>query len=47
MREGDGMRIGLMVGATEGPDGTLDGLVAAALDGGGSDNVTVVLVRSH
>ena len=25
----------------------VDGLVAAALDGGGSDNVTVVLVRSH
>jgi len=25
----------------------VDGLVAAALDGGGSDNVTVILVRSH
>ena len=25
----------------------VDGLVAAALDGGGSDNVTVVLVRRH
>ena len=25
----------------------VDSLVAAALDGGGSDNVTVVLVRSH
>lgn len=25
----------------------VDGLVAAALDGGGSDNVTVVLVRKH
>jgi protein phosphatase len=25
----------------------VDGLVAAALDGGGSDNVTVVLVRNH
>ena len=25
----------------------VDGLVAAALEGGGSDNVTVVLVRSH
>jgi len=25
----------------------VDTLVAAALDGGGSDNVTVVLVRRH
>ena len=25
----------------------VDTLIAAALDGGGSDNVTVVLVRSH
>jgi serine/threonine protein phosphatase PrpC len=25
----------------------VDGLVAAALDGGGSDNITVVLVRRH
>ena len=25
----------------------VDGLVAAALDGGGSDNVTVILVRRH
>ena len=25
----------------------VDTLVAAALDGGGSDNVTVILVRSH
>ena len=25
----------------------VDGLIAAALDGGGSDNVTAILVRSH
>jgi F420-dependent oxidoreductase-like protein len=35
------MRIGLMVGATEGPDGTLDGLVAAAkrYEAAGFDNL--------
>jgi len=25
----------------------VDALVAAALDGGGSDNITVILVRCH
>ena len=35
------MRIGLMVGATEGPDGTLDGLVATAkrYEAAGFDNL--------
>ena len=38
---------GVLAGADCSAQECVDSLVAAALDGGGSDNVTVVLVRSH
>ena len=46
--EVDDREIGRVLSHTEcSAQECVDGLVAAALDGGGSDNVTVLLVRRH